>query len=696
MPPPPPPSPLPPPPPLQPEEVWGPFYVIVKETFDSTRNFLVGGDANPDTTAYPELKCRDNEGSLVVGDFAPPGSPPEVVILTGGVKYEYETPSLARDVFSPGTQALPGGPLRPQLPEVHLMTKLKVADLSVPPDALNDLIATFVDGTTKVYLNQGSSIPNDFSAVTPIVIKAPAPGSTTPITTDVVVADVNEDGTPDIITVNDGGENLLYLGPLTFDPHTKAATNPGTILGTDPATKYDPATGYAPSLVAHDESASQSVEVADVDGDGDLDIIVGNLGSPNVVYFQEGTPNPGGLYPTGKFPTATPIGDTSTGAFDADSPTTKVVVADLDKDGTMDLVVANRDEENQIFLAKGASGGVLDKNSLSTAPSESLALPYYNWPKGVIGAEWQENKLTTEDIAVADMNGDGVLDIVTAEKGAPNMLYLGDDTKPGDYKTVTVRRPILPIPIALKDAPTWYESAYAGTDVATGSPIGGTERLTWGQYKGEVDDTYQITPFDVDSDGDLDLVVGSRDQTAKVYFNDGNGGPLNFEPQFDFRTKLGEPYDTGPSAVGIDTTENPAIDTTGLATAVDLNGDGYPDVVTGTEVFLNPGHGEFTNVKGMPWRDPTIAGDQDATISIEGVDVDGDGDNDLVVSQRSTSSTNGGIFVLYNPGDGLLDAGDTLNGWWGNPNSMQKVVSATSAGGVAHTIKAPDSYKTNP
>ena len=40
--------------------------------------------------------------------------------------------------------------------------------------------------------------------------------------------------------------------------------------------------------------------------------------------------------------------------------------------------------------------------------------------------------------------------------------------------------------------------------------------------------------------------------------------------------------------------------------------------------------------------------------TIEGVDIDGDGNNnDLVVSQRPTSSTNGDIFVLYNPGDGL-------------------------------------------
>jgi hypothetical protein len=157
-----------------------------------------------------------------------------------------------------------------------------------------------------------------------------------------------------------------------------------------------------------------------------------------------------------------------------------------------------------------------------------------------------------------------VLDIVTAEKGAPNFLYLGpvktDDTELGDFSGVT------PIPIALNDAPTWYESADAGS-----------ERLTWGQYKGEVDDTYQIIPFDVDGDGDMDLVVGSRDQTAKVYFNKNGTGV------FEYRTKLGEPYDTGPSAVGIDKT----VDTTGLATAVDLNGDGYPDLVTGTEVYTS-------------------------------------------------------------------------------------------------------------
>ena len=45
------------------------------------------------------------------------------------------------------------------------------------------------------------------------------------------------------------------------------------------------------------------------------------------------------------------------------------MAADLDKDVEVDLVMANRDEENQIFLAKDAPGGVLDDGSLPNAPS---------------------------------------------------------------------------------------------------------------------------------------------------------------------------------------------------------------------------------------------------------------------------------------------------------------------------------------
>ena len=281
----------------------------MNETFTATHNCLAGCDANPDTSSHPEVESPENKGSITVDKFAPPGSPPntpetQVVILTNGEEYEYDTPPPASDVFKPGTMGL-------NLPEVHLMTTVKVAD--VDGDGHNDVIATFVDGTTKVYLNPGGS--NDFSSVTAIEIEAPTAGATAPMTTDVVVSDVNGDGKPDTVTVNDAGENVLYLGAFEYDATTMKVTRAGKILGTD--LEYDPTTQTyttGTGTPGADKSPSQSVQVADVNGDGRPDIIVANLPTitdpanpinpaidttPTVVSFQD---------EAGNFPTATPIG----------------------------------------------------------------------------------------------------------------------------------------------------------------------------------------------------------------------------------------------------------------------------------------------------------------------------------------------------------------------------------------------------
>ena len=83
---------------------------------------------------------------------------------------------------------------------------------------------------------------------------------------------------------------------------------------------------------------------------------------------------------------------------------------------------------------------------------------------------------------------------------------------------------------------------------------------------------------------------------------------------------------------------------TGLAITADLNGDGYPDVVTGTHVFFNPGSGDFHNVTGQRYWDAAVMG-ANVTV-IAGVDVDSDGDIDLVIATDDPT----GAKVLINPG----------------------------------------------
>merc|ERR1719238_1244505 len=124
-------------------------------------------------------------------------TPEKVVLFTMGVPYGFETPPPTTNVF----EKLP--PLTDV--EVSKITSVKVADVDGDSEKLSDVIVTYVDGTTKVYLNPGT---NNFESVDPIVIEV----DPDVVVMDVTVADVNKDGAPDIITANYNEKNKLYLG----------------------------------------------------------------------------------------------------------------------------------------------------------------------------------------------------------------------------------------------------------------------------------------------------------------------------------------------------------------------------------------------------------------------------------------------------------------------------------------------------
>jgi len=119
----------------------------------------------------------------------------------------------------------------------------------------------------------------------------------------VCLADVDGDGRPDVFLARTAGPSALYhnLGDWRFEDITQRA-------GVAAPNRY--ATGCA---------------FADVDGDGDQDLLLVSLGGPNVVFVNDGK---------GHFAEQTAGLESTAGSM-------TVAVADVDGDGDLDLYVAN-------------------------------------------------------------------------------------------------------------------------------------------------------------------------------------------------------------------------------------------------------------------------------------------------------------------------------------------------------------------
>ncbi|HTU10368.1 MAG TPA: tandem-95 repeat protein, partial [Allosphingosinicella sp.] len=193
-------------------------------------------------------------------------------------------------------------------------------------------------------------------------------------------------------------------------------------------------------------------------------------------------------------------------------------------------------------------------------------------------------------------------------------------------------------------------AAVAGAPLFTpisgaGTPLNGLDAGTY------------ATPefFDMDGDGDLDLIVGSNDTTIKAFRNDGGGSFVQVTGGANPFTGLS----TGPAS-GVNSMGNMAF--------VDLDGDGDLDMVTGNGSgsllsFRNNGVGNaFTALTGT---DNPFNGLTTGIFSHPSFfDIDGDGDLDALVGQQPGA---GGIRAFQNNGPGnaftaLSGAANPFNG----------------------------------
>jgi len=287
---------------------------------------------------------------------------------------------------------------------------------------------------------------------------------------NVSIGDLNGDGFPDLLLAK-GRHWPLIDRVLLNDGHGKFPTahNLGEIA-----------------------DRSYSVTLADMDRDGDLDVVVGNdAPDPKRVYANDGK---------GNFSLLSTFGH-------PEWPTRLATVADVNGDGLPDILVANRADDlkgpNYVCFNKGK--GQFDADCFAFS---------------------HENATT---ITPADVNGDGFVDLIVPHRdGGQSYVYINDG-KGGLAKRIAFGPANAQIRVSqAADLNRDGRMDIVAIDERRGAFIYFGENETTFSQAVPITKTIGVTPYalavgDLNGDGSIDVLVGNVEAPSVIYFNDGTG-----------------------------------------------------------------------------------------------------------------------------------------------------------------------------
>ena len=339
------------------------------------------------------------------------------------------------------------------------------------------------------------------------------------------IGDIDGDGKPDIVVTNSSSNTIsVYRNTSTT----------GSISSGSFAAKVDFTT----------DSQPEGVAIGDLDGDGKLDIVVTHASSSTVSVFRNtstsGTINTSSL--------AAKV-DLSLAAF-----ASGVVIADMDQDGQPDIIVSTFSNKVIVFHNTGTSGGITSGSFATGVNFTTGALCYH--------------------LAVGDLDGDGKPDIATSNYSDWTVSVLRNTSTPGSINTgsfatnVDFATPAYPYDIAIADL-----DGDGKLDIATSTINTYTSLLRNTSTSGTISSSSFATHVDLpttgfctgiadmDGDGKPDLVItGNSTGYEFIYRNISTSGSLTTG---SFASVLSYPIASGAHGQAIG----------------DLDGDGKPDIV---------------------------------------------------------------------------------------------------------------------